>query len=249
LPLVPESDPRIDRVEEALMRVMVLGGRSVFREPWIAALQSSGFDLDRFPYLAEADEALRQIDVHYAMLLIDRDLPDGDGVDWLRSRRRAGLQTPLVIVTPEYDLENRIRALEAGADDAVTEGLDARELVARLRALLRRQPVLQPDILRAGNVHIDITCRQLSIAGQAVKIPRRELGILEMLMRAFTRTLTREFLEQNVYGAGSEVSPNSIEVRMSRLRRLLSRHGADVEIETIRGVGYQLRYNHPVDSF
>ena len=74
------------------MRLMMLEGRSGFREPWIAALQSSGFDLDRFPFLAEAEEALRQIDVQYAMLLIDKELPDGDGVDWLRSRRQAGLQ-------------------------------------------------------------------------------------------------------------------------------------------------------------
>jgi DNA-binding response OmpR family regulator len=223
------------------MRLMMLEGRSGFREPWIAALQSSGFDLDRFPFLAEAEEALRQIDVQYAMLLIDKELPDGDGVDWLRSRRQAGLQMPLVVITPAYDLENRIRALDAGADDAVTDGIDARELVARLRALLRRQPMLQPDILRTGNVHIDLTCRQLSITENSVAIPRRELGILERLMRGSGRTVTRETLETSIYGAASEVSPNSVEVRISRLRRILSRYGANVEIETMRGVGYRLR--------
>ena len=223
------------------MRLMMLEGRAGFREPWIAALQSSGFDLDRFPFLAEADEALRQIDVHYAMLLIDKELPDGDGVDWLRSRRQAGLQTPLVIITPAYDLENRIRALDAGADDAVTDGLDARELVARLRALLRRQPLLQPNILCAGNLQIDLTCRQLSIMDNSVSIPRRELGILERLVRASSRTVTRETLETSIYGAVSEVSPNSVEVRISRLRRILNRYGANVEIETLRGIGYRLR--------
>ena len=95
------------------MRLMMLEGRGAARETWITALQSNGFDLDRFPFLADAEEALRHIDAHYAMLLIDRELPDGDGVDWLRARRRAGLQMPLVVVTPAYDLENRIRALEA----------------------------------------------------------------------------------------------------------------------------------------
>ena len=223
------------------MRLMMLEGRAGFREPWIAALQTSGFDLDRFPFLAEADEALRQIDVHYAMLLIDKELPDGDGVDWLRSRRQAGLQTPLVIITPAYDLENRIRALDAGADDAVTDGLDARELVARLRALLRRQPLLQPNILCVGNLQIDLTCRQLSIMDNSVSIPRRELGILERLVRASSRTVTRETLETSIYGAVSEVSPNSVEVRISRLRRILNRYGANVEIETLRGIGYRLR--------
>jgi DNA-binding response OmpR family regulator len=223
------------------MRLMMLEGRGAARETWITALQSNGFDLDRFPFLADAEEALRHIDAHYAMLLIDRELPDGDGVDWLRARRRAGLQMPLVVVTPAYDLENRIRAFEAGADDAVTDGLDARELVARLRALLRRQPLLQPDILTTGNLQIDLTCRHLEIMDKPVTIPRRELGILERLMRAFTRPLTREFLEASLYGATSEVSPNSVEVRISRLRRILDRYGANVEIETMRGVGYRLR--------
>jgi two-component system response regulator QseB len=224
------------------MRLMMLEGRCGLLDGWIAALHLNGFDLDRFACLAEAEEALRQLDLHYAILLIDKDLRDGDGIDWLRSRRQA-LQMPLIIVAPDYDVEERIRALDAGADDVLPEGLDTRELVARLRALMRRQPLLRPDILSTGNVRIDLTCRQLFIAEQSVAIPRRELGILERLMRAFTRTLTREFLEASLYGATSDVSPNSVEVRISRLRRILYRHGANVEIQTVRGVGYRLQQN------
>jgi DNA-binding response OmpR family regulator len=236
-----------NRIQGDLMRLMVLDGPNGLPEHWTALLQSSGFDLDRFQFAADADEALRHMAIQYAMLIVNRDLPDGDGIDWLRSRRRAGLQTPVVMISPVYNTEDRIRALEAGADDAVSDNLDARELLARLRALLRRHPLLQPDILRAGNVQIDLTCRQLSIMDRPVTIPRRELGILEMLLRTFTRALTREFLEQSIYGAKSEVSPNSVEVRISRLRRLLNKYAADVEIETMRGVGYRLRLKNAPD--
>jgi DNA-binding response OmpR family regulator len=221
------------------MRVMMLEARTGFRTSWIAALQSSGFDLDLFPLLAEGEEALLQFS--YEMLLINREMPDGDGVDWLRSRRRAGLSTPLVVMTPPHDLENRIRALDAGADDAVTDSLDSRELIARLRALLRRQPFLRPQIIETGNLQLDLAARQISVAGVAVPIPRRELGILEKLMTSFNRTVTRNSLETSIYGAAGDVCANSIEVRMSRLRRLLARNGADVEIETLRGLGYRLQ--------
>jgi DNA-binding response OmpR family regulator len=226
------------------MRVMMLEARMAFRAPWIAALQSSGFDLDLFPLLAEGEEALLQFS--YEMLLINREMPDGDGVDWLRSRRRTGLSTPLVVMTPPHDLESRIRALEAGADDAVADSLDSRELVARLRALLRRQPFLRPQIVETGNLQLDLGARQISVAGAAIPIPRRELGILERLITSFNRTVTRSSLETSMYGVAGELCANSIEVRMSRLRRLLEQSGANVEIETVRGLGYRLQLKSAV---
>jgi DNA-binding response OmpR family regulator len=222
---------------------MMIEARRGFRDPWIAALQSNGFDLDVFSLLSEGEEALFQ--VPYEMLLINRDLPDGDGVDWLRSRRRAGLCAPLVVMTPAHDLENRIRALEAGADDAVVDSLDSRELVARLRAIIRRQPLLRPEIIESGNLQLDLASRQVFVGGAAISTPRRELGILEKLMTSFNRTVTRSSLETSIYGAAGEVCPNSIEVRISRLRRLLARNGADVEIETLRGLGYRLQLKSP----
>lgn len=221
------------------MRLMMLEARQGFRDTWISALESNGFRLDLFQLLAEGEEALLQL--KYEMLLVNKDLPDGDGVDWLRSRRQFDFNTPFVVMTPAHDIENRIRALDAGVDDAVADSLDARELVARLRALLRRQPIIRPTTIQTGNVEFDVIAREAFVGGKLIAVPRRELGILEHLMLSFNRTVTREFLETSIYGASGEVCPNSIEVRISRLRRWLAQGGADVEIKTLRGLGYRLQ--------
>jgi two-component system, OmpR family, response regulator len=221
------------------MRLMMLEACSDGRHPWISALQTNGFRLDLFPLLSEGEEALQQL--RYAMLLVNSKLPDGNGIDWLRSRRRSDPCTPLVMITPAHDVENRIRALDAGADDAVPDTLDARELVARLRAVLRRNPFIQPDFIEKGSLRFDLTSREVLSGDAPVAIPRRELDILEMLMLSFGRTVTREFLEGSVYGVTSDICSNSIEVRVSRLRRLLAQANASVEIKTIRGLGYRLQ--------
>ncbi len=221
------------------MRLMMLEARTDARHPWISALQSNGFRLDLFRLFSEGEEALQQL--RYAMLLVNWELPDGDGIDWLRNRRRSDLNTPLVLITPAHDVENRIRALDAGADDAVPDTLDARELVARLRALLRRHPVIQPDFIEKGNLRFDLASREVLAGGAAITIPRRELDILEMLLLSFGRTVTREYLEASVYGVAGDICPNSIEVRISRLRRLLAQANACVEIKTVRGLGYRLQ--------
>ncbi len=220
------------------MRLMMIESQLDFRTSWIAALESNGFDLDVFSLLTDGDLAMKQM--RYEALLVARELQDGDGVDWLRKHRRSGLIAPAVVVVPTRDLENRIRALDAGADDAIGECLDARELVARVKAVIRRQPVLRPEGLHAGNVTLDVASREVSIGEMPLPIPRRELSILELLIHCFNRTVTREFLENSVYGISGDVYSNSIEVRISRLRRCLERHEADVEIKTVRGVGYRL---------
>ena len=104
------------------MRVLMIDARQGLVEARVAALQSAGIDADHFSLLAEGDEALQHIP--YEMVLVNRDLPDGRGVDWVRSCRRGGLGTPLVIMAPANDIETRINALDAGADDAVADTID-----------------------------------------------------------------------------------------------------------------------------
>jgi two-component system OmpR family response regulator len=228
------------------MRLMMLEARQGFRSSWVSALESSGFCLDLFQLLADGEEALQQF--KYEVILVNEVLPDGDGVDWLRGRRRSDPQTPLVVMTSVHDVENRIRALYAGADDAIADSLDARELVARLRALLRRQPIMRPTIIETGNVTLDVAARELYVAGKLIAVPRRELGILEQLMLSFNRTLTRSYLEATVYGMSSEVCSNSLEVRISRIRRWLSQAGANVKIKTLRGLGYRIEQALAADN-
>ncbi len=221
------------------MRLMMLEAHGDARHPWISALQSNGFQLDLFRLFSEGEEALLQL--RYAMLLVNKELPDGDGVDWLKNRRRSDLTTPLVLITAAHDVENRIRGLDAGADDAVPDTLDARELVARLRAVLRRHPLMMPDFIEKGNLRFYLASREVFAGGAPVALPRRELDILETLMVSFDRTVTREYLEACVYGAAGDICTNTIEVRISRLRRLLAQANACVEIKTVRGLGYRLQ--------
>lgn len=222
------------------MRLLLLDAASTQRQSWISALQTNGFSLDQFHFLADGREAA-DLGV-YGMMLVDSRLPDGDAIGWLREQRSMGVSTPFVLVTPVQDIEKRIRALEVGADDCVADTLDARELVAKVRAILRRAPLLRSNIIETGNLRLDTTAREVWVGGNMLILPRRELGILEHLMQSFNRTVTRDYLEAGTYGAFGEVAPNSIEVRISRLRRCLTQAGADVEVKTLRGIGYRLQY-------
>ncbi len=221
------------------MRLLVLDAASSQRKRWVSALETNGFSLDHFNYLADGKEAIEH--ATYQMMLVDSRLPDGDAIGWLRDQRSTGTSTPFVLVTPVQDIEKRIRALDCGADDCFVDTLDARELVAKVRAILRRPPILRSHIIQAGNLRLDTNVREVWVDEKMLILPRRELGILEHLMLSFNRAVTRDYLESGTYGSFGEVCPNSIEVRISRLRRCLTQGGANVEIKTLRGIGYRLQ--------
>jgi DNA-binding response OmpR family regulator len=221
------------------MQLLMIDAASSSYRLWNSALKSQGFGLDHFVTLADGIEAAEQI--QYQMLLVSSRLPDGDSIDWLKRRRQVDLHTPFVIVAPSQDVETRVRALEHGVDDCFSETLDSRELVAKIRALLRRQPIVRQSHLQTGNIRLDTAGREIWIDDARLVIPKRELNILEHLMLGYNRTVTREYLEANIYGASREVCPNSVEVRISRLRRGLTQSGATVEIKTVRGIGYRLQ--------
>lgn len=208
------------------------------KKAWILALKSNGFYLDLLQRLSDGREVLDQ--TKYELLLVNCWLPDGDGIEWLRKCRLDDAVTPFVVVASSHDVENRVRALECGADDCIDETLDARELVAKLRAILRRKPIVKPKTIVAGNLELDVVSRHASIEGKVLTIPRREINLLEHFMLAYGRALTREYLEGSIYGIYSEVCSNSLEVRVSRLRRCLASGRANVHIRTLRGIGYML---------
>jgi DNA-binding response OmpR family regulator len=221
------------------MRLLVLDAAATQSKTWISALETNGFNLDHFDSLADGKEAVAN--ASYRMLLVHSRLPDGDAVGWLRHQRSIGVSTPFVLLTPLQDIEKRIRAFEYGADDCVVDTIDARELVGKVRAILRRAPELRSELIETGNLSFNTEAREVYVGERTLMLPRRELGILEHLMRSLNRTVTREYLESGAYGSFGEVCPNSIEVRISRLRRTLSQAGADVEIKTVRGIGYRLQ--------
>ena len=197
-----------------------------------------GFAVDVAGSAEDASIALELI--NYDAAVLDLGLPDGDGLAVLNAARTAGKALPILILTARDAVEDRVAGLNAGADDYLTKPFAMAELVARIKALLRRPGAVLGMTLEAGNVRLDTIGRELSIGGNPVRLSRRELAILEQMMRRFGRIVPKAVLEEKLYGIDEEPDSNPIPVHVHHLRRQLETASANLEIHTIRGVGYIL---------
>ena len=177
----------------------------------------------------------------YDLVVLDLGLPRKDGLDVLAGVRRAGVATPVLVLTARDAVPERVRGLNAGADDYVIKPVDLDELAARLRALVRRAHGQPLECLSAQNVVLDTAARSVRQAGETVVLSTREFDLLQVFMLSANRVLSREQLEQQLYSWGQEVESNAIEVHIHNLRRKL---GAGL-IHTVRGVGYLLPRDTP----
>ena len=200
-----------------------------------AGLRQLGFQVDWVQSGDAAERELRAQD--YAAAVLDLGLPRRDGMDVLAAVRAAGLATPVLVLTARDAVPDRIRGLDAGADDYVVKPVDLHELAARLRALVRRAHGQPRDRLRAGDVELDPAARTVRKGETPVTLSTREFDLLHALMLNANRVLTREQLEQHLYSWGQEVESNAVEVHVHNLRRKLG----SASIQTVRGVGYVLR--------
>lgn len=202
-------------------------------------LRSEGFASDAIHTGLDAAAALDS--VSYDAVVLDLGLPDIDGLRMIGDLRRKGNSIPILVMTARDGLDDRVKGLNAGADDYLLKPFAMAELVARLRAMLRRAPQAVTTVLRRGNLSFDITSREVDVGGRIIPISRRELAVLECLMRRYGHVVPRSVLEESVYGFDDDVSPNSIEVAVSRLRKSLRSVDAEIQILTLRGVGYVLK--------
>lgn len=201
-------------------------------------LENEDFTVDGVGTLCDAEAALDTIP--YDVVIMDLGLPDGDGLDLLRSLRAGGSHVPVLVLTARDGVDDRVKGLNAGADDYLLKPFAVEELTARLRALLRRPGGALGSSLRVGNVTFDTSSREVRVGQQLVKISKKEMGVLEQLMRRAGRVVPKETLESKLYGFGDEVSPNSLEANVSRLRKRLIQVDASITIHTLRGIGYLL---------
>jgi DNA-binding response OmpR family regulator len=197
-----------------------------------------GFAVDLAGSAADATAAIELI--NYDAVVLDLGLPDGDGLAVLAAARRTGKALPILILTARDAVEDRVAGLNAGADDYLTKPFAMTELIARIKALLRRPGGVLGITLEAGNLRLDTVGRELTVAGRPVHLPRRELAILEQMLRRFGRTVPKAVLEEKLYGIDEEPDSNTIPVHVHHLRRQLQTAGASLAIHTIRGVGYIL---------
>lgn len=169
-------------------------------------------------------------------LILDIGLPNISGLDILRSLRRKGIQTPVMLLTARDSVADRISGLDTGADDYIGKPFDMDELFARLRSLLRRSGGIPAPMLVIGDLEIHTDSREIVFQQQRSILPAKEMAVLETLARNRGRFVTRARLEESIYRWGEEIGSNTVEVYISHLRKRLG--GA--AIETLRGVGYRL---------
>lgn len=172
------------------------------------------------------------------LVILDINLPGIDGLTLLGDMRKRGDSRPVILLTARADTEDRVRGLDAGADDYLIKPFDMAELEARVRALLRRRAVPQQQLRAFGPLQYDASARQLFSHGVELDLPRREMSVFECLLLADGRTVSKSAVLDHVYGVGADAEETVVEVYTSRLRRRLKPFG--IVIKTRRGLGYQM---------
>ena len=203
------------------------------------ALAGAGIEADVFARIDDAWQALRE--TPYAVLVIDRGLPDGDGLTLVRRLREAGRLTPCLMLTARDALHDRVDGLESGADDYLTKPFSMEELVARVRALLRRPAALQSLSPQYGDVQVQPDAGCMVCGSESITLAPAELQIVLGLVRAGGQTVRRSALEAAAWGLGDAVTPNALDVALHRLRKKLQAIGSTLQIVNVRSHGYALR--------
>jgi DNA-binding response OmpR family regulator len=214
------------------MRILLVEDDQMIGEGLRTALRRSGYAVDwvRDGRAADATLATERFD----LVLLDLGLPQRDGVEVLRSLRVRGDRTPVIVVTARDSLESRVQGLDAGADDYIVKPFELDELLARMRAVVRRQSGRAEPSVKVGAVELDAAAREVRRDGVPLALSAREYAVLEALMMRPGAILSRAQLEDRLYGWGEELESNAISVYVHQLRRKLG----EGFIHTVRGVGY-----------
>ncbi|WP_448953435.1 response regulator [Labrys neptuniae] len=193
---------------------------------------------DTFASLAEAEAVL--MTHKFNLVVIDRRLPDGDGLSLLPLLRRLQPRPATLVLTALDDPYDIVSTLDKGADEYICKPFEPMELVARARAVLRRYSLDAIGSTQFGNLAFDLNHRLATVGQKALDIPRRELAILETLVRRAGRVVQRETLESAVYNLSEDIESNALDSHVSRLRRRLREADCEAAIKSVRGIGYML---------
>jgi len=216
------------------MRVLLIEDDASLGEAVRDHIAGDGHAVDWVRRLDDAEAA--RTGVTFDLILLDLNLPDGRGLDFLRGLRKRGEATPVIILTAMDQISWRIDGLNAGADDYLVKPFDLSELSARLLAVSRRYGGNPNPLLTIGEVDIDLAHRVVTVAGGAADVTGREWAVLERLIRHPGAIVSKGQLEDTLYEFGAEVESNAVEVYVSRLRRKLGQG----LITTVRGLGYRV---------
>jgi two-component system response regulator QseB len=217
------------------MRLLLVEDDDMIAETVVDFMRRAGYAIDHAADGRSADLSLAN--GVYDLVLLDLGLPKRDGIEVLNTYRRGGGAAPVIIITARDAVDERIRGLDAGADDYLMKPFDIDELAARVRALLRRRTGQKQPVYTHGDLSLDPASHEARKAGVTLPLVPREFALLQALIEEPTRVFRRPELEEKLYGWGEEVGSNTIEVHVHSLRKKIGTQ----EIMTIRGVGYRLK--------
>jgi two-component system response regulator MprA len=222
------------------MKILVVDDERAVRESLRRALELEGYDIELAVDGREAIERLETEGEPDAVVL-DVLMPGLDGIEVCKRIRLRGSRVPVLMLTARDEVENRVAGLDAGADDYVTKPFALEELLARIRALLRRTGGAQDEVLRFADLELDMGTREVRRGGDSIELTRTEFALLELFMRNPRQVLTRSVIFERVWGYDFGFASNSLDVYIGYLRRKTEAGGKPRLIQTVRGVGYALR--------
>jgi two-component system response regulator MprA len=224
------------------VKILVVDDERAVRESLRRALKLEGYDVD---LAADGAEALASLmdggNSPPDVVILDVLMPGIDGLEVCRRLRRSGNREPVLMLTARDEVENRVAGLDAGADDYVTKPFALEELVARVRALLRRASESSNEVLRFADLELDPGTREVRRDGDPIELTRTEFALLELFMTNPRQVLTRSIIFERVWGYDFGFASNSLDVYIGYLRRKTEAGGRPRLIQTVRGVGYALR--------
>jgi len=186
----------------------------------------------------DANDAL--VETKYDLIVLDLSLPDGDGLDLVREWRASGFNEPVLILSARDSLEDRIKGLDVGADDYLPKPFSLAELLAKMRALMRRHSVVKQTVLERNGVKLDLLAHTVQVDGKPVDLTGREYALLEVFIQNGGRVLTRSLISEKIWSSHYDVDTNLLDVYMSRLRSKLEGALGRPIFKTVRGIGYQM---------
>jgi two-component system copper resistance phosphate regulon response regulator CusR len=220
------------------MRLLVIEDDRALAAALRDGLTAQGFAVDVGGRASDARQALSV--TSYDGVVLDLGLPDEDGLPFLREMRKRNDATPVLVLTARGDVSDRVAGLNAGADDYVQKPFAFPELIARMRALLRRGSQVVPPVLRVGDLELDAGRFRVTRAGEAISLTPKEFAILECFMRNAGQLVTRTMLLDQCWDASYEGVSNLVDVHVGRVRRKLEATGGPPLLHTIRGAGFIL---------
>jgi DNA-binding response OmpR family regulator len=228
------------------MRILLVEDNAKLAESTKIGLEQNGYAVDIAATADEGDEMA--VVSHHDVIVLDVMLGDRCGIELCRQLRRQKVATPILMLTVLAATEDKVKGLDAGADDYLTKPFQMEELLARLRSLLRRSQATEGAVLRAGDVVLDLHERRATVAGLPVKLSAKEFALLEFFLRNQRKLLTRSMISESVWDMNYEAGSNVIDVYVSTLRRKVDRPSQQSHIETVIGSGYRfVAHDEPGD--